>query len=253
MIQSLDIWAHANRWHDRVIENWVFAGGSLLLAMLLPPFPGALLVFAISVSAAVFGAGVPMRVVANAMAAPCVFLALGVLPMLLAIRHTPDTALAIAFSRAGLATASATSLRSLGAISALIFLGVTTPVSSQLGMLRRLHAPDILLDIMLLTYRLLFLFDSILDRMIIAQAGRMGYRNLRTGFRSGSLAVASLFVQTLVRAQSMERGLAARGYDGNFHVLDISRRPHAHRLVVIILVQVLVLVVCQVWKWVSHG
>jgi len=200
------------------------------------------------VSAAVFGAGVSMRVVANAMAAPCVFLALGVLPMLLAIRHTPDTGLVIEFSRAGLATASATSLRSLGAISALIFLGVTTPVSSQLGMLRRLHAPDILLDIMLLTYRLLFLFDSILDRMIIAQAGRMGYRNLRTGFRSGSLAVASLFVQTLVRAQSMERGLAARGYDGNFHVLDISRRPHAHRLVVIVLVQVLVLAVCQVWK-----
>jgi hypothetical protein len=35
--------------------------------------------------------------------------------------------------------------------------------------------------------------------------------------------------------------------------IDISRRPHTHRLVVIVLVQVLVLVVCQAWKKVSHG
>jgi cobalt/nickel transport system permease protein len=175
------------------------------------------------------------------------------LPMLLAVRYSPGAGVAIEYSPAGLATASATGLRALGAISALIFLGVTTPVSSQIGILRRMHAPGFLLDIMLLTYRLLFLFDAILERVITAQAGRLGYRNLRISFRSGSLAIASLFIQTLTRAQAMERGLAARGYDGSLQVLDISRKFNAYRLATIVLAQGLVVVFCLAWKVVSHG
>ncbi len=253
MIQALDTWAQANRWHDRVIENEVLAGGLLLLAMFLPPFPGALLVFAVSIMAATAGAGVPMRVVAGAMAAPCLFLAVGVLPMLFSVRYSPGIGLDIEFSRAGMEMASAAGLRSLGATSALIFLCVTTPVSSQLGVLRRLRVPDFLLDIMLLTYRLLFLFDAILGRMIIAQDERLGYRDLRTGFRSASLVIASLFIQTLARAQAMERGLAARGYDGNLHVLDISRRPKALRLAAILAAQGFVIVLSLAWRMIYHG
>lgn len=254
MIQSLDLWANANRWHDRVVENGVAAGGWLLMAMLLPPFPGALIVFFIAMTTATVGAGVPGRVVAGAMAVPCVFLAVGVLPLLWSVHPSPDTGLVVEFSRAGLATAVATGLRSLGATSALIFLCVTTPLSAQMGLLRQWHVPDFLLDIMSLTYRLIFLFDDVLERRITAQAGRLGYRDFRTGFRSVSLVVASLFVHTLARAQAMERGLAGRGYDGTLRVLDRSpRQPQTHRLVGIVTLQGLVVVFSLAWEVFFRG
>lgn len=244
MIQALDTWAHVNRWHDRPLENGFLAGGLLVLAMFLPPFPDALLILAVSIAAATAGAGVPLRAWVRAMTVPSVFLVLGVLPMLLTVRISTgaaDAGLVVGIHQEGLATTVHTGLRALAATASLILLGLTTPVPAQIGVLRRLRVPTVLLDLMALTYRLLFLLDSIAMRMIAAQVGRLGYRTVRIGFRSGALAIAGLFSRTLARAQAMERGLSARGYDGDLAVLDTFRKPNPRRLATIVLAHSLIL------------
>jgi len=240
-MHTLDTWAQVNRWHDRPLENGALAGGLLALAMLLPPFPDALLILAVSIAAVTVGAGVPLRAWVRAMTVPSVFLVLGMFPMLLTVRRSIGAGLAIGIHQEGLATALHTGLRAMAATASLIFLGLTTPVPAQIGVLRRLGLPVVLLDLMALTYRLLFLLEEIALRMIAAQVGRLGYRTLRVGFRSGALATAGLFSRTLARAQAMERGLAARGYDGDLAVLHIFRKPNPRRLAAIALTQGLIL------------
>ena len=248
----METWAHANRWHDRVIENGFLAGGLLVLAVALPPFPGGPLVFLCAVAAATVGARVPLTAMLGAMKAPLLFLAVSVLPLLVSVQHSSATGWSIELSQGGWATSSNTVSRALGATAALILLGVTTPVSAQIALLRRARLPSALLDLMAFTYRMLFLLDSLLERMIAAQDGRLGYRNLRTSFRSASMVVAVLFSRTVCRARAMERGLAARGFSGDLRVLDISRTVQPWRLVAIGLAHGLVLLLSLVIMRLSH-
>ena len=50
---------------------------------------------------------------------------------------------------------AALSARSLAALAALLGLVLTTPLPDLLGLLRRLRRPDVLLDLMVLCYRML--------------------------------------------------------------------------------------------------
>jgi cobalt/nickel transport system permease protein len=253
MIRTMDAWANINHWHDRVIENWLLSGGLLMLALILPPLPSGPLILAVSVAATTLGARVPLRVVIRAMAAPSAFLFFSVIPILLSFHSTANSSAPFGSSRSGIPMAAETVFRSLGAISALILLGVTTPAFSQIGLFRRLHIPRALLDLMVLSYRLLFLLDGIIGNMISAQTGRLGYRNLRSGFRSGSLAIAGLLTRAMTRAQIMERGLAARGYNGDLRVLDISRRADPKRLALIMLAHGLIAAVSLSWRSLRYG
>jgi cobalt/nickel transport system permease protein len=253
MMQALDTWAHLNRWHLRVWENMFLAGGLLILAMILPPVPGSVFVLVVSLSAATAGAGVPLRVMVRFMCIPLLFLTVGSLPLSVTIQNAPESGWSVGWSPEGMRVAAETALRALGACSALLFLAGTTPVSSQIAVFRRLYVPETLLDVMSLTYRLLFLFDSLLTRMIIAQGGRLGYRNTRTGCHTAAIAVSALLVRTLVRAQAMERGLAARGYDGRLRVLDTVAKPSFRRLGVCSLALGAVFAAGFVWNQVAHG
>jgi cobalt/nickel transport system permease protein len=242
-----------NRWHDRAIENGFLAGGMLLLAVILPPFPCSMLVLVTSIGAASFGARVPIRVMMRAMAGPCLFVIIGLLPMMVTVRYTENIGPVIEIHPAEIFAAVSVGLRALGATASLILLGVTTPVSIQIEMLRRLHAPSALLDLMALTYRLPFLFDGVLVRMIAAQSGRLGYRTLHTGFRSGALAVAGLFSRIPARARAMERGLAARGYNGDLVTLNTLSKPDPRRLAGIAMLHGFIVLMEPAWKIISHG
>ena len=83
--------------------------------------------------------------------------------------------------------------------------------------------PEILIDLMLLTYRTLFLLDDCRREILQAQRSRLGYRTMRLALRSSGLAAHALFCRAIDRAVRMERGLAARGYTGRLAVLMPAR------------------------------
>ena len=253
MILTMDAWANINRWRDRVFENWILSGGLLLLALILPPLPSGPLIVCVSLISATLGARIPLKSFLYIMAVPCMFLMFGVIPMIVTFSGTNGSGVPIAFSYSNLPLCEETMLRSFGAVTALILLGTTTPILSQIGFLRRLHFPNTFIEMMMLTYRFLFLLESVMANIITAQSARLGYCSLRTGFRSGSLAFAGLFSHTIAKAQIMERCLAARAYNGNLNVLDIPLRINAKRVSLIILLHVFVTSLSLIWRSVLHG
>ena len=104
--------------------------------------------------------------------------------------------------------------RSLGALSALLFFAMTTPLTDSIGLLRRLRAPETLLDIMTLCYRTLFVFSDAVRETTTAQAARLGYATSRQSLRSLGILTATLTVQVWQRSQALHAAALARNGDG---------------------------------------
>jgi cobalt/nickel transport system permease protein len=216
----IDRIAHQSRWRSKSLaEKALLALGMLCLALVLPPFPGALVVAALVIAATLWGAGVPPRAWAAAMAAPLGFMATGALSLLVGLDGG-----SLALAPGGGLAAAALVARAMAGVACLLLLGFTTPMSDLVNGMRRLGVPAEVADIALLIYRFMFLLADTALAMDAAQAARLGHHGSRRRLRSLGLLVANLLPRALDRARRLEVGLAARGWDGEFRVLS-PRRP----------------------------
>ena len=110
--------------------------------------------------------------------------------------------------------------RSIGALAALLFLAATTPLIDLIALLRRLHLPEVLLELMVLCYRMLFVFSESVRDTRTAQSARLGYAAPRLALRSlGSLA-GNLTVQIWQRAHALHVAAQSRNNDGPLRFLE---------------------------------
>lgn len=216
MTLMIDRLAQASRWRGRApVEKAVLALGLLGLAMLLPPWPGALLALLAAWGAAVMGAGVPLGE----------WLRLNAVPMGFAL--TGAAALAVEIRADGLflaadngAQALAVLTRAAASVSCLLLLAVTTPTPDLVRGLRRLGLPAEIAEMALLTWRFLFLLLDAAAAIRVAQDSRLGWDGWRRSIRSAGLLIAQLLPRAMERARRLEIGLAARGFDGSLRMLS---------------------------------
>ena len=109
--------------------------------------------------------------------------------------------------------------RALGAAAAMNFLALTTPLVDLIDLLRRLHVPNLLIDLMTVIYRFIFVLLESLERMIVAQESRLGYSSYRRGMVSAGLVGSHLFIDAYRRAQRLQIALESRGYTDELQVL----------------------------------
>jgi cobalt/nickel transport system permease protein len=224
---AVDRLAHNNAWSRRhPADKLVLAGGLLLLSIALPPLPGAALVLASALGAAILGARVPAADLARLMAVPAAFILSGALVLAISLRLDGDGPV-LALAPGGAAQAAHVSLRAAAATASLLLLVATTPITDLLGLLRTLRIPAPLVDVVLLVYRFIMLVIGAADAIRAAQTSRLGYSGLRRGIRSAGLLIAALLPRALNRGRQMEIGLAARAYDGTLCVLDSAPPPSA--------------------------
>jgi len=187
--------------------------------------PAAALAVAVLLAASTtLGAKVPpgryLRVAAPAfffLATSCVSLAFS-LDTDLAWRLAPDGVLRVA----------QVGSRSLGALAALLFLVMTTPLIDLIALLRRLKTPEVLLDIMVLCYRMLFVFSAAVHDTLTAQSARLGYATPRLALRSLGGLTANLTLQVWQRAHDLNVAAQARNNDGPLRFLE-PRFEHVQR------------------------
>lgn len=215
MTLSIDQYAQLSRWRERpVLEKALLAIGMLLLAISLPPLPGAPCIIVCVLGVTLLDARVPLRLWLRHAVIPAGFLLTAGLTMLFDIGRQ-----GLSLAPAGLSTVGGLLLRSCAGICCLLLLALTTPVTDILAGLRRIGLPREIAEISLLMYRLVFLLLDTASAMHIAQAARLGQRNRKQQLRSLGLLLANLFPRAMDRAGRMENGLAARGWNGEFMVL----------------------------------
>ena len=231
----LDGYAYGNRWRSlHPAEKGLLAGLALAAALAARSPFAALAVFACMAGLTVRGAGIPLPAYMRLLLLPAGFLLAGVVSLVvsfnggdLLLGSLPGLGLPVFLSAAGLAQATLVLTRSLAAVAALYFLALTTPMTEIIGLLRRLHVPALLLELMVLAYRQIFVFLQIATEMRVSQASRLGYATAGNGFRSLATLAANLYLRAHHQSRQLHRSLVSRGYEDELRWLerDCRRSP----------------------------
>ena len=229
---AIDRLAQASRWRSvPLAEKALLALGLLALAVVLPPWPGAVLVLAAAAAAAILGAGVPPAAWFGVLAAPMAFVATGVLPLLVAWGPAGPQIAADSGS-----AAFAVAARAAAATASLMLLALTTPAPDLVQGARRLGLAPELAEVALATWRFLFVLGDTAQRMNAAQAARLGHDGPRRTLRSAGMLAAALLPRAFDRARRLEAGLAARGFDSRLPTLAARQPASPLRLAAILAV-----------------
>lgn len=109
-------------------------------------------------------------------------------------------------------------LRAMSCIISIYFLILTTPFNQLIIVLKKLHIPHTLIELMILIYRFIFIFIEESEEIYKSQQLKFGYTNLKTSYNSMSLLIKTLFFRMMRRYEDMSTSLDIKLYDGKFHV-----------------------------------
>ena len=212
--------AYGNRWR-RVspAAKGAFALAGLLAAFLAHSPQNALGVALLLAASTLLGAAVPMRLYGRVALPGAAFLLLSCLTLLVSVQLDEHGAASWRYAPERLPQVEAIAARAVAALAALLSLVLTTPLPDLIGLLRRLHMPEILLDLMVLCYRMLFVFSATTRDIVSAQDARLGYSTRRRGLRSLGQLIASLSLGIWLRARALHRAALARNGDGPLRFL----------------------------------
>jgi cobalt/nickel transport system permease protein len=142
----------------------------------------------------------------------------------------------------GIAISVTTFFRVVGSLSCLFFLVLTTPITDLCIILRQARIPKVVVELSLLIYRYIFVFLEVAVKMNTAQKLRLGHSNWLKSIRSTALLGGNLFIRTLEQGERTFIAMNARGYDGNFRVLEELPKPKITALFVVLLFDLLLVV-----------
>lgn len=109
--------------------------------------------------------------------------------------------------------------KAMGAVSAVYFLSMNTPMTDLTLALERLHVPKLFVELTELIYRFIFLLAGEAGRIRTAQESRLGYRGFRRSLGSMGELLSTVFVRSLRRGERVFSALESRGYTGTLTTL----------------------------------
>lgn len=222
--------AYANRWRSvSPSAKGLFALAGLIAAFAAPTPAAAGLVTTLLVATTLLGARIPLSRLARVGAPALGFLLIGSLSLLVSPGFDPqDGSIMVHWLPEGTAPFLRLVARSTAALAALLFLVLTTPLIDLIALLRRLSLPEVLLELMVICYRMLFVFSEALNDTLTAQSARLGYATPRLALRSLGQLTACLTLQIWSRAHDLHIAAQARNNDGPLRFLEPSF-SHANR------------------------
>lgn len=190
------------------------------------------------------------------MTAPFAFLALGTVAIAVNFTDAPMDLLSIPVGTHYLAV-SVTSftyairliLVSLASVSCLYFLTLTTPLLDLLTVLRRLHCPWIIVELMMLIYRYIFALLDMAVAITTAQNCRLGNRDAKTAVQAMGLMLSVLLVRALNKSSLLYDAMESRCYDGEIRVLMQSSSSGMKEKAGVTLFLIALLMISAVCKW----
>ena len=131
---------------------------------------------------------------------------------------------AVGVSSAGLNMALLVLARTLGGMSCLFFLSLTTPMIELFSVLKATKFPDSFIEVAMMMYRYIFVFLDVAMGIRNAQTMRLGYKDFRTSFSSMVMLGTNLFIRTWEQGEKLYLSMNSRCYDGKLTVFD-EKRP----------------------------
>ncbi len=218
--------------YENAGEKFAFAVITLCICVMSRSISVACIVLAATGILTVYKGGIPASRYIKYLTAPLAFLLLSTIAIMFQVSRTPLDLFAIPVG--GWYITSSTDsfhyavqliLTALGAVSCLYFLSFTTPMPDILEVLRKLHVPALMIELMLLIYRFIFVLLHVASSISISQDCRLGNKDYKTALKSFGMLGSVLMVRAVGRSNRLYDAMEARCYDGRIRVLSESRPP----------------------------
>jgi cobalt/nickel transport system permease protein len=225
--------AYANRWRSISAEaKAAFAALAFVAAFVATPFVAVALALVMA-ALTVAGARVRADAYAKAASVPWSFVALSAVTLAVSVRvGGGGFPVQLAIDSAQVSKAVAVVARSIAALSAMLFLAMTTPMTDLIALARRMRVPATLVEIMVVSYRSMSVLSDALADMRRAQSARLCYSSFAGTLRSMGAAVALLAVETWRRSIVMHQASLARGGGAELRFLEPERGSVVRELAV---------------------
>ncbi len=105
-------------------------------------------------------------------------------------------------------------LKSMAAVSSLYLLALSTPASELVSVLRSIHMPKVLAELMNMVYRFIFILFEVQREMRIAAASRLGDVDFKTSCCTFGQIGGNLLILALKKANTYYDAMVSRGYEG---------------------------------------
>lgn len=124
------------------------------------------------------------------------------------------------FTDAGVDLATLIYVRATVALLILYSFAVSTPVPHLAEALRKIRAPDVFVEMMVLIYRYTFLLLETAESMHLAAECKFGYSGYRRSMGTMAKLAVGVFMRALDTAEKGEVALECRNYKGEFKSLS---------------------------------
>lgn len=225
----IDDYAYKNKL-SKVNPNMKFAIGMLLLILsLINPYNYISLIIIAIMSLVIVGvAKIELKDYIHFIKIPLVFLIISIIMILLTFSKDKEVllysikvgSLYIGVSNESIISSIHLFFRALSCLTCIYFIMLTTPFNQLIFVFKKLHLPDIVLEISMLMYRFIFIFMEEVADIRKSQELRFGYINLKNGYNSFGLLVNMLFKRMMIRYDEMSIALDMKLYDGTFYIVE---------------------------------
>ena len=138
----------------------------------------------------------------------------------------------LCFTRSSIRAAVQLFGKATAGMSALYMLTFSTPVHEMIPVLKKLHVPGLLIELMHLIYRYIFILFEVAEEMQTAAKARLGYRNFACSCKSFSGIAGNLFLISMKKANAYYDALVSRGYEGSLEFLTEKNDVRAWQIAV---------------------
>ncbi|ADP77749.1 cobalt ABC transporter, inner membrane subunit CbiQ [Methanothermus fervidus DSM 2088] len=126
----------------------------------------------------------------------------------------------------------------IGGFSCLAFLAITTPINEFFKSLKKFKIPEIFLEITTMMYTSIFIIIEEGFRMYYSQETRLGYRDLKTAYKSLGMLAANLFLRAWERGEKLYLSMESRCYQGKIPSLKKNSSPDIKYFILLIFFEV---------------
>ncbi|MDO4616217.1 MAG: cobalt ECF transporter T component CbiQ [Lachnospiraceae bacterium] len=111
-------------------------------------------------------------------------------------------------------------IKVFGAVSAMFIMTLSTPSFELFSVIKRMHCPTMLVELMHMIYRFIFILMNVQRNMRISAESRMGFCDFKTSLYTFGQIASNLFIVSLKKANAFYDAMEARCYDGEFLFLE---------------------------------
>ncbi|MGN0335119.1 MAG: cobalt ECF transporter T component CbiQ [Lachnospiraceae bacterium] len=245
---------HSRLRYENAGEKFAFAMITLSICVMSRSIAVACIVLPVTGILTVWKGGIPFSRYLHFMTVPLAFLLLSTAAVMFHIRRTPMDLFAISFGQYYLTSSRHSMfyglqliLTALSSVSCLYFLSFTTPMPDILEVLRKLHCPRLLIELMLLIYRFIFVLLETASAITTSQNCRLGNKNYKTSLKSFGMLGSALMIHAVSRSNKLFDAMEARCYDGTIRILS-ENHPPRKRVVAAIIIFDTALFLFALWR-----